>query len=55
MVTVWPIWSFYAFFPLLVSAIHLVVNAACLGASARFLKVSLLHTFLLLQVRKPCI
>jgi len=51
VVTVLPMWNTYAVTPLLVGMIVLVVEAACSGVGARFLQVSLLHVFILLQVR----
>ena len=49
--TSWPLWRTYAWAPFFVPLVYLVATAAYPQPVSRFLKVSLLHTFIIFEVR----
>ena len=49
--TLWPMWRTYAWAPLVPPLVYLVVNLAYPHPTSWMLKVVLLHTFIILQVR----
>ena len=49
--SLWPMWRTYAWVPLVPPLVYLVANLACPQPASWMLKVVLLHTFIILQVR----